>query len=201
MGIKMIKRILIFTFFFLLFFSFSGSAGDEKKHLKITKRMQNVVKRHTAHLLGWANSPLIYNFLIEQNNKNISLETIKAIDREWIAGNQNELAISLQENKIGKYLKEKVLSSPLIVEAFLCDKRGAVIALFPKTTDYWQGDEDKFIKSYGNGNGRIYLGPLSFDKSTNTYSVQISVPVNDWNDTIGVLVVGLKNIEENDDAK
>ena len=88
-----------------------------------------------------------------------------------------------------------IQENPLYAEAFLCDNKGALVGVYPKTTDYWQGDEDKFIQSYNDGKGSIFFSPLKFDESTNTYSIQISVPVYNWNDTIGVLVVALKNIE------
>ena len=54
---------------------------------------------------------------------------------------------------------------------------------------------DGSIKSFENGRGRIYFSPLAFDESTQTYSVHISVPIRNWNNTIGVLIVGVKNFQ------
>ena len=44
-------------------------------------------------------------------------------------------------------------------------------------------------------NAQVFIGPRSCDESTETYSVQVSVPVMDGEATIGVLIVGLKNIQ------
>ncbi len=189
-------RTFTISLSFLIFFHSACLADEIKTSLTISKRMQHLVKTHAAFILKWANSPLICNSVIEHNKKNISMEKIKIIDKAWIAGKQTELIKSLQENDAGRFLRSKVEHSLVYTEAFLCGNKGAVVGLFPKTTDYWQGDEDKFIESYGNGKGRIFYGPLSFDESTQTYAVQISVPVNDWNTTIGVLIVGIKNIKE-----
>ncbi len=188
------RIFIMINIFFLIFFS-TDSIADEKVPISFSERMQSILKNHSATILKLANSPVIINSVREQNEKDIPLKEIKAIDREWIAGEQNEFAKSLQENAVGKYLREIVEESILYVEAFLCDKKGAIVGLFPITTDYWQGDENKFIESYGNGKGRIIFNPLSFDESTKTYSIQISIPVNDWNNTIGVLIVGIKNIQ------
>ena len=48
-----------------------------------------------------------------------------------------------------------------------------------KTSDYWQGDEAKFKKSFNGGAGAVFVDDVSFDKSSQTYSVQVSVPVKE----------------------
>ena len=63
------------------------------------------------------------------------------------------------------------------------------------TSDYCQGDEENFIESYNSGDGRFYQGDIVFDESTNSISVQVSIPVFDEGITIGVLIVGLRNIK------
>jgi len=77
---------------------------------------------------------------------------------------------------------------------FLCDKRGAVVGESPKTSDYWQGDEEKFVECYNRGDGNVFIGDLEFDDSTQSYTVQISIPVKDDGKTIGVLIVGIRNM-------
>ncbi len=111
-------------------------------------------------------------------------------------GINKKYAMQLQSNLSGSFLKNKLIqSSSLYVEAFLCGNQGEVVGEYPKTTDYWQGDEQKFIDSYNNGSGKTFIGPLQYDESTRTYSVQISVPVIDNGKTIGVLIVGLRNVK------
>ena len=162
---------------------------------RISPRMQSVVSTHTLRVKAWAASPLLIEAVMEHNRKNMSLEEIKRIDSDWLAGKSDDLATALANNPVGRFLNEKINNNRfLYAEAFLCDNQGAVVGEYPKTSDYWQGDEDKFIQSYNNGKGRDYIGPLKFDESTQTFSVQVSVPVLNGGKTIGVLVVGLNNI-------
>ena len=65
------------------------------------------------------------------------------------------------------------------------------MAAFPPTSDYWQGDEEKWSESFNDGEGRVFIGPLEFDESTKTTAVQISMPMIHFGETIGVLVVGV----------
>ncbi|MEA1967229.1 MAG: ABC transporter substrate-binding protein [Thermodesulfobacteriota bacterium] len=165
---------------------FSGNAD------KITEKMQKILEREMLLISKWATDPIVIESVKAQNAKDMSLETIKAIDKEWIAGGQKELVESLQNNKAGLFLREKILSNKdFYTEAFLCDAKGAVTGEYPKTSDYWQGDEQKFTESII---GKVYTGPLLNDESTKSFSVQISVPVMDSGSTIGVLVVGLKSL-------
>lgn len=162
---------------------------------RISPRMQSVVATHTLRVKAWAASPLLIEAVTDQNRKNIRLEEIKRIDSDWLAGKADNLATALINNPVGQFLNEKINKNKfLYTEAFLCDNQGAVVGEYPKTSDYWQGDEDKFIQSFNDGMGRDYIGALKFDESTQAYSVQVSVPVLYEGKTIGVLVVGLSNI-------
>lgn len=172
-----------------------AAAEVGSKSNKISPRMQSVIATHTLRIKEWAATPLLIEAVRAQNLKDTSLEEIKRIDAEWLGGKSDDLATTLLTNPAGRFLHERLRKNELLyTEAFLCDNKGAVVGEHPKTSDYWQGDEDKFIQSYNNGEGRDYIGAVKFDESTRTYSVQVSVPVLDDGMTIGVLVVGLKNI-------
>jgi len=161
----------------------------------ITPRMKSILITHVGKLKIWAQDKALVNAVKEQNSKKTPLDNIKKIDQEWVDGKVHDFAMSLQTNKAGKILTKSVNRNKVYVEAFLCDDQGAVVGEYPKTTDYWQGDEDKFKKSFNNGKGRIFVGKLEYDESTKTHAVQVSVPVLDNYKTIGVLIVGLRNIK------
>ena len=78
-----------------------------------------------------------------------------------------------------------------IDEVFVTDNQGANVAAYPATSDYWQGDEEKWTASFNDGDGVVFIGPLEQDESTNSAQVQISVPIFNQQQTIGVLVMGV----------
>ncbi|MDQ6978767.1 MAG: hypothetical protein Q9M09_01170 [Mariprofundaceae bacterium] len=167
----------------------------EQQNIDISKRMVSIIKAHEINLQKWVKDERIIQAVKAHNKQNLSLAYIKELDQAWINGEAQELVMAVQQNDTALYLKKRVENNKrLYVEAFLCDEQGAVVAEYPKTSDYWQGDEDKFIESFNNGHGKNRIGALKFDESTKTYSVQISIPVIDEGKTIGVLIVGLKNI-------
>lgn len=127
-----------------------------------------------------------------QNEQNLSIQTIQQRDDEW--SNTESLTPfkrSLQINKAGKILQRLIEDNDSFNEAFLTDNQGANVAAYPATSDYWQGDEEKWSNSFNDGSGLIYIGPLERDDSTQTVAVQVSAPVFDNGRTVGVLVVGV----------
>lgn len=162
----------------------------------IGDRMKSIILTHSQKFTYWVSDDVFINAVKVQNSKNIPMETIKIIDQDWVNGDADDFALSLQTNEIGKVLAKKIIrNKKLYVEAFLCDAQGVIVGEYPKTSDYWQGDEDKFINSFNGGKGRLYVGNLEYDESTKTYAVQVSIPVLDGDKTIGVLVMGLRNIK------
>ncbi len=161
---------------------------------KITEKTKTLLDKYLIILKKYAENPTIVNAVEVQNAKNVPLREIKAIDREWTAGGKKELAVRLQKNSVGLFLHEKIKENKeSLAELFLCDRKGAIVGEYPKTTDYWQGDEKKFIECYNGGNGKVFVGPLVYDESTKSFSVQISVPVRDGGKTIGALIAGIIN--------
>lgn len=141
-----------------------------------------------------ASSQTIIDAVRKQNRSSLSPAKIKQIDAEWIQTNDHTpFKTSLQENTVGKYFQSLInFNESIYNEAFLTDRRGANIAAYPATTDFWQGDEEKWIASFNDGSGDVYVGNIEFDESTQTIAIQISVPVMDEGEAIGVLIVGVK---------
>ncbi|MDH3315511.1 MAG: PDC sensor domain-containing protein [Gammaproteobacteria bacterium] len=161
----------------------SAPSQEELKELLGTKI------RSVQHM---ALNPTVIRATRRQNSEKVSLDEIKKRDNEWKSTKElTHFKRSLQENDAGRFLKRVIGLNKSFNEAFVTDNKGANVAAFPATSDYWQGDEEKWTASYNKGAGRVFLGPLEYDDSSKTYAVQISAPLYDRGATIGVLVVGV----------
>ena len=127
-----------------------------------------------------------------QNGKKFSLSKIKKLDADWIAaaGVTEEMKPFL-ENECAQALKGQKAQLAAMVEAFVMDNQGALVGTINKTSDYWQGDENKWQKAFNKGKGGEFIDKPVFDESSQSYSVQVSVPVLDAGKAIGALTVGL----------
>jgi hypothetical protein len=98
---------------------------------------------------------------------------------------------ALMDSECGRFLAKILESQPYYAEIFVMDNQGANVAMTDKTSDFWQGDEAKFKKSYNSGNGAIFVDEVEFDDSTQAYLCQVSVPVKDGDKVIGAITVGV----------
>lgn len=156
---------------------------DELKQLLKTKI------RSVQHM---ALNPRVIRATRRQNSEKLALDLIKQRDEEWKSTEElTHFKRALQENDAGRFLKRVVGINKSFNEAFVTDNQGANVAAYPATSDYWQGDEEKWTASFNDGTGKVFIGPLEYDDSTKTYAVQISAPLYDRGTTIGVLVVGV----------
>jgi hypothetical protein len=71
------------------------------------------------------------------------------------------------------------------------DQHGANVCVSRETSDYWQGDEDKWKKPFVEGRAAFVDEP-AFDASSATYAVQLSVPVSENGKRIGALTLTMK---------
>lgn len=166
----------------------TGNAQQDISESEL-KDLLRVKIRTVQHM---ALNPLLVRAVRQQNAAGLTADEIARRDKAWRATKElTPFKLSLQTSPAGRFLKQQVSRSTSFNEAFLTDNQGANVAAFPATSDYLQGDEEKWSNSFNGGNGRVYIGALALDESTNTVAAQVSAPVLDRGKTIGVLVVGV----------
>jgi hypothetical protein len=170
-------------------------AGSTPAAAQQTLDRQEVLDRLDGKLRGVrhiAFHPEIVRAVRTQNNEGLSMELIQQRDAEWRAAQQEtDLQRSLSQRRASQVLKTLVERNPDFSEAFATDNQGANVAMFPATSDYWQGDEAKWTNSFNDGEGRVWIGEVELDESSGLVAVQVSVPILDQGETIGVLVIGI----------
>lgn len=156
--------------------SLLGKLGKEVNgHAALTAATKTFVVKN---LLSASSNPIFIKAVIAQNGKNMSLASIKKTDKQWI-GAEEELPIqkALMSNICAKELFAMARAQPAILEAFVMDNQGAVVCENSLTSDYWQGDEAKWKKSFKGGKGGVDAGKVKFDKSANAKLQQVSLPI------------------------
>ena len=66
-----------------------------------------------------------------------------------------------------------------LTEVFVMDARGLNVGQSTTTSDYWQGDEEKFTETFPNGADAMHVSEIEFDESTQTYQGQVSISIVD----------------------
>ena len=154
-----------------------------------TEYKEAIVKQHKDLLINFSKSPLVIAAIVAANEKNVGIVNIMQLDANWQLN--RKLQKSVMHNPLAAKIIEFIKNPKLdIAEMMVLDKNGVLVAVFPKPTDYWQGDEDKFQQPIRiNGD---YVGPTKWDSSASTYQFFYCILIkNSEKKVIGVLVTGL----------
>jgi hypothetical protein len=73
------------------------------------------------------------------------------------------------------------------------DNKGLNVGQSDVTSDYWQGDEAKWQKTYSVGPAAVFVDKIEQDESTQKFQTQVSISVVDpaGGAVIGAVTVGL----------
>ncbi len=150
----------------------------------------------------WVNSDAVVSAVNAQNKNSASLDqaAIDALDKKWraeVKGDNKSFIDSVLENSLSAFLKDKKEESQgLFSEIFVMDMKGLNVGQSDVTSDYWQGDEAKWQKTYGAGPDAILIDDVEFDDSSQSYQSQVSLTVVDpaTNAPIGAVTIGV-NVE------
>lgn len=138
-------------------------------------------------------TPEVILAIKEQNlrNKNLTLEEIKLLDKRW-AEKDGELISSTINNKVSKYLKQLLVEGKgLYNEIFIMDNKGLNVGQSGETSDYWQGDEEKWQKTFLVGKDAVHVSKIEYDDSSKAFQFQLSFSIVDGDDIIGAVTFGV----------
>lgn len=156
------------------------------------KAPQKVVDLAKSKLVSLGTDQVISSAVKNENAKGKTLDQVKALDETWKATpGVTDYMKAMMESECGKHLRSIQESAPYYAEIFVMDNLGGNVCMTDKTSDYWQGDEDKFTESYKGGKGAVHISDVKFDDSTQAYLVQVSVPVKDGDNVIGAITIGI----------
>ena len=130
-------------------------------------------------------SPVVQAAVRDSNTAHalISDSDIGALDGQWeaqLGAPEQPLIASIVSNAASERLRSFITETgETVAEVILMDNRGLNAAASAPTSDFWQGDEDKFQKTFLVGPNAAHVSDVELDESTGIYVVQVSVPVVD----------------------
>ena len=130
--------------------------------------------------------------IVAKNKIEESAAEIHRIDEAWMHNPRYPLRKTLTSGPCADRLRKLVGDDKLVVEAFLMDERGGLVCATVETSDYWQGDEAKWQKTYRDG-APLFVDEPALDASTGAFAVQLSRIVNDARGVkVGALTLTLR---------
>jgi len=175
----------------VLFFS-PASALDNDYAARMRALLQ-------SQLHGALQTDLVVQAIRAQNlaYQSISEQHIQTLDQTWrreTESRQQPWISKTLTTPLSLYLRQLCDDSRgLYTEIFVMDAHGLNVGQSSPTSDYWQGDEAKWQKTFLLGPNAVYIGEVDQDESTQVFQAQLSFTLTDPDNQtpIGAATVGV----------
>ena len=175
-----------------LVMSATAARSDEANVVEVKKYLE-------ANVTPWLKDKTVIEAIKAQNAKHVSLtdDEIKKLDKQWRAevdAEKKPLIDVVLKSELSAFLvKKKEASKGLITEIFVMDNKGLNVGQSDITSDYWQGDEAKWQKTFLVGPDTVFVDKIEKDESTQELQAQVSVSIKDpeTGKVIGAITLGI----------
>ncbi|MCA0920124.1 hypothetical protein [Pseudooceanicola nanhaiensis] len=173
----MIRRLLSAGAFGLVAFAAQTAHAGQYDAL-----MRSYVETEVS---DWVTDPILISAVRDQNRRTLGYgqTEIDALEADWAAqAGQSEqpLIREVITGAAANFLRDQIAASGgIIAEVILMDRLGLNVAASGETSDYWQGDEAKYLETFPHGAGAMHLGEVEFDESVQGYVGQVSITLAD----------------------
>ena len=169
----------------------SMSAGQQ--HHAAVRR---VIERE---VLPWLQDAVVIQAIRLQNERHSDLTQadIAAFDARWRRETESPkrpLIDAVLSSDLSRYLHGvRTRSQGLLTEIFVMDAVGLNVGQSDMTSDFWQGDEEKWQRTCLGAPDAIFIDEVQEDESTQQFQSQVSMAVADPESgtVIGCITVGI----------
>lgn len=162
----------------------------------------NIDQQTINDLYDFVNTDIVRVSIENQNVKYAALsqDKIDELDKKWRAetkADEMPLISATLSNPLSAYLtRVQARSIGLYSEMFAMDKNGLNVGQSNISSDYWQGDEAKFQKTFPVGPKAVFIDDPEFDDELGIWRGQVNLSVaNEAGQAIGAITVEL-NLSE-----
>lgn len=174
----MTRRVAVLSILTAVIGLCGAGARAEEHHAALLALAKGVIRDIAAY-------EMVVEAVIAHNTRTAGYDAarIAALDAQWQAemmtGNL-ELIDAVLTNDLSAFLSDtQRASNGLFTEIFVMDARGLNVGQSAATSDYWQGDEAKWRKTFLVGPGAVHLGPMRRDPSTGALQIHVSTAIVD----------------------
>lgn len=138
-----------------------------------------------GEIRGWLSQDVVILSVRAQNDRHdgLSQADIDSLDQRWRKerrAQEQPLIARTLNNPLSLYLTQvQALALGLYCEIFVTDAKGLNVGQSSITADYWQGDEDKWLKTMPVGPDAVFIDTAEFHDATATWRAQISLTLQD----------------------
>lgn len=150
-----------------------------------------------ADIRNFIDREIVRMSIANQNTRygDLAQSEIDRLDTQWVAetnAKEQPLISAVLANPLSAYLTRiQARSSGLYTEIFVMDQNGLNVGQSNPSSDFWQGDEAKFQKTFPVSGQAIFIDEPEYNDDTHTWNTQVNLSITDGTspDAIGAATV------------
>jgi len=161
-----------------------------------------LIREHLAEQVRqWSSSPVVLLSLEASNERyaNLDQAAIDALDGQWKAEREVEdqpLITAVLSSPLSNYLTRiQADSQGLFTAIFVMDGSGLNAGQSAITSDFWQGDEAKWQKTYQVGPDAVFVDEIEINEDTGAEIAQLNMAIAQDGKVVGAITVDV-NVTE-----
>nr|WP_249218462.1 hybrid sensor histidine kinase/response regulator [Nitrospina sp. Nb-3] len=121
---------------------------------------------------------------------------IEEIESAWVSGRSHPHIDKLLNNDLSNIFARKIrfflkeFEDGLYGEILAANRHGVIFGAYPRSTDFYQADEEWFRLSLNRPG--VWIDEIGFDASSNSFSLSVGTRIVEDDRVLGVMKVGLK---------
>lgn len=164
----------------------SALAADKEKGPDVPADMNPktlISKQLTGDLGKILKNEIVQMMVIAQNARHAKIEQseIDSLDKQWRAertADDKPLISATLSNPLSVYLlRMQARANGLYSEIFIMDDKGLNVGQSSITSDYWQGDEAKYKKTFLVAPDAVFVDDPEWHKGTKTWRAQVNMTI------------------------
>ena len=168
---------------FLVILLFAGMPGEgTASENAFSEEVEEILQQKIQLIKTLAEDPKTIRLVRESNhqNKRLTPREIEKLDQKWrMAKGVDEFIGAFIANDCARHLIAFQKAHDGFAEIFIADAVGLIVGETNKTSDYFQADEEWWVKAYAGGRGKHYYGDIEYDDSAQAEAIALYVPVID----------------------
>jgi hypothetical protein len=171
----------------------SGSAALAEPPMPNAKSL--ITPSVVADMRQWIETDIVRISVGAQNDrlKKLSQDEIDALDKQWRAERESDdkpLIAATMSNPLSIYLARlQGRSIGLYAEIFVMDQNGLNVGQSSITSDFWQGDEAKFQKTFDVSGDALFIDEPEWDDEAKIWRGQVSFTLTNEGSPIGAVTM------------
>jgi hypothetical protein len=154
-------------------------------------RVRDTANARVARAQAIARDPDVRRAVMDSNARAETLAEVQKKDAMWTTHRNYPLRQQVVGRPCSIKIRKLLADDPSVVEALVMDDRGALVCATVEASDYWQGDEAKWQRTYQDGK-EVFVDSPALDPSTGVYAVQLSVLMAEGSNRLGAVTLTLK---------